>query len=73
MISKFFFSNKNSFDLIQDPIKNNWGTYWYLHNQSYEPYCWNIEVFSYEEIERIKVIIKIFYMIKDLTWECRNK
>lgn len=51
-----FFSNKNSFDLIQDPIKNNWGSYWYLDSKDYEPYCWNTEVFSCEEIERIKVI-----------------
>lgn len=55
MTSKFF-SNKNSFDLIQDPIKNNWGEYWYLDSKQYEPYCWNTGVFSHEEIERIKVI-----------------
>jgi len=51
-----FFSNKNSFDLIKDPIQNSWGSYWYLQTQTYEPYCWNTEVFTCEEIERIKVI-----------------
>jgi hypothetical protein len=33
MTSKFF-SNKNSFDAIQDPIKNNWGPYWHLKTQT---------------------------------------
>jgi PKHD-type hydroxylase len=55
MTSKFF-SNKNSFDVIQDPIKNNWGPYWHLTTQEYQPFCWNTEVFTLEEIERIKVI-----------------
>lgn len=55
MTSKFF-SNKNSFDLIKDPIQNSWGAYWHLQTQTYEPYCWNTGVFTYEEIERIKVI-----------------
>lgn len=55
MTSKFF-SNKNSFDLINDPIKNNWGPYWHLTTKEYEPYCWNTSVFDCEEIERIKVI-----------------
>jgi PKHD-type hydroxylase len=51
-----FFSNKNSFDIIQDPIKNSWGPYWHLNTKEYEPYCWNNQVFTCEEIERIKVI-----------------
>ena len=51
-----YFSNKTSFDLIEDPIKNSWGSYWHLHIGSYEPYCWNTEVFTCDEIERIKVI-----------------
>lgn len=55
MTSKFF-SNRNSFDDIQDPIQNNWGSYWHLTSQEYESYCWNTEVFTCEEIERIKVI-----------------
>lgn len=55
MTSKFF-SNKNSFDLIKDPIKNSWGPYWHLTTQEYEQYCWNTEVFTCDEIERIKVI-----------------
>jgi PKHD-type hydroxylase len=55
MTSKFF-SNKNSFDSIQDPIKNSWGPYWHLNTQEYQPYCWNTNVFNCEEIERIKVL-----------------
>lgn len=51
-----YFSNKNSFDTIGDPIKNNWGPYWHLSSASYEQFCWNTEVFTCEEIERIKVI-----------------
>jgi PKHD-type hydroxylase len=51
-----FFSNKNSFDAIQDPIQNNWSPYWHLKTQEYEPFCWNTGVFTPEEIERIKVI-----------------
>ena len=56
MISKYF-SNKNSFDLIEDPIKQNTGSgYWYLQDKNNQEYCWNNEVFSDNEIERIKVI-----------------
>ena len=56
MISKYF-SNKNSFDLIEDPIKQNTGSgYWYLQGKNNQEYCWNNEVFSDNEIERIKVI-----------------
>jgi PKHD-type hydroxylase len=51
-----YFSNKNSFDDIQDPVKNNWGPYWHLSTKTYEPYCWNTEVFTCDEIDRIKVI-----------------
>jgi PKHD-type hydroxylase len=55
MTSKFF-SNKNSFDLIKDPIQDSWGSYWYLNATHYEPFCWNTEVFTGDEIEKIKVI-----------------
>ena len=55
MTSKFF-SNKNSFDAIQDPIQNNWGPYWHLKTQEYEPFCWNTGVFTPDEVQRIKVI-----------------
>ena len=51
-----YFSNKNSFDSIEDPVKNNWGPYWHLSTKSYEPFCWNTEVFTCDEIERIRVI-----------------
>jgi len=59
MISNFF-SNKNSFDTIQDPLKNNWGSYWYLKSAEYQPYCWNTGVFTPEEIERIRVLGRRF-------------
>lgn len=52
------FSNKNSFDDIQDPIKNSWGQYWYLNTHQQEPYCWNIGVFTDEEIQNIITIGK---------------
>lgn len=56
MTSKFF-SNKNSFDSIrQDPVQQSWGPYWHLKTQVYEPFCWNSNVFTNKEIERIKVI-----------------
>jgi len=42
--------------MIQDPIKNNWGNYWHLTSQEYEPFCWNTGVFTSEEIERIRVL-----------------
>lgn len=56
MTSKFF-SNKNSFDSIQqDPVQQSWGPHWYLKSQMYESYCWNTCVFTCEEIEKIKII-----------------
>lgn len=61
MTSKFF-SNKNSFDSIKDPVQTSWGEYWHLHSQVYEPFCWNTEVFSCEEIEKIKTLGKRFGM-----------
>jgi PKHD-type hydroxylase len=55
MTSKFF-SNKNSFDSITDPVQQSWGPYWHLNSQVYEPYCWNTGSFTCDEIENIKVI-----------------
>lgn len=67
MTSKFF-SNKNSFDSIQqDPVQQSWGTYWHLKSQVYEPFCWNTGVFTCEEIERIKVIGRRIGMNRALT------
>lgn len=52
-----FFSNKNSFDLIQiDPVQQSLAPYWHLKNEVYETFCWNTGVFTHEEIEQIKVI-----------------
>lgn len=53
-----YFSHKNSFDTLVDPIQNNWGPYWHLSTKEYQPFCWNTEVFTCDEIERIKVIGK---------------
>lgn len=66
MTSKYF-SNKNSFDSIVDPIQNNWGSYWHLNSQQYEQFCWNNKVFTEEEIERIKVIGRRLGMNRSLT------
>lgn len=56
MTSKFF-SNKKSFDLIeQDPVQQSLGEYWHLKSQAWVPYSWNTNVFTFDEIERIKVI-----------------
>ena len=56
MTSKFF-SNKNCFDAIQDPINDVWGPYWHLKTvKQQQQYCVNTEVFTSEEIERIKVL-----------------
>lgn len=54
MISNYL-STENDFNSIIDPIKENWGPYWYLNKTRYENYCWNTSVFSEEEIERIKI------------------
>ena len=59
MTSKFFL-NKNSFDSIKDPIEDNWGPYWHLNTKNYEPYCWNTDVFTDKEIERIIVLGRRF-------------
>jgi len=55
MVSKFF-EGKNSFDTIIDPINESWGPYWYLSLKENEQFCWNTEVFSDEELEKIIVL-----------------
>ena len=55
MISNYL-NYKNSFDSLSDPVRDSWGNYWYLQNQNSTNYCWNNQVFSDEEIDRIKVI-----------------
>lgn len=62
-----YFSYKNSFDTIIDPIQNNWGPYWHLSTKDYEPFCWNNEVFTCDEIERIKVIGKRLNINRSMT------
>lgn len=57
MISSYFTYQTNFNELIKDdPIKKSSGEYWNLNTYSYEPYVWNNEVFSNEEIEKIKII-----------------
>lgn len=67
-----YFSNKNSFDDIQDPIKTNWGPYWYLNQKNYNRYCWNTNVFSCEEIERIRVIGRRLNVNRSVTGNGEN-
>lgn len=62
MVSKFF-KSKNSFDSLVDPLQNSLGQYWYLNSKESFPYCWNTDVFSDEEIEKI-IIIGIRYGIQ---------
>jgi len=55
MTSKFF-SNKNSFDSIKDPIQDSWDSHWYLQSHVYESHCWNTNVFNSEELQKIITI-----------------
>lgn len=59
MISEYFSYNYNFNDIIQnDPTNNNGLEYWHLNNHSTENWCWNNNVFTDKEIERIIVIGK---------------
>jgi len=50
-------SQNNFCDLFdKDPVKNSHSDYWYLNSHRYEDYTWNTEVFSCDEIKRIKVL-----------------
>jgi PKHD-type hydroxylase len=62
-----FFSNKNCFDTIQDPIKTDLGLYWYLTPKEYELCCWDNQIFTDGEIERIKVIGNRLSLTRALT------
>lgn len=55
MVSKYL-KYKNSFDSLHDPVKESMGHYWYIESKSTPHYCWNNQVFTDIEIERIKVI-----------------
>jgi PKHD-type hydroxylase len=66
MISEYF-SNKNCFDSIKDPVQNNWGLYWHLTLKEYGPLCWSNQIFTQEEIERIKIIGKRLSLTRALT------
>jgi PKHD-type hydroxylase len=71
MISKHL-TYKNSFDSIIDPVKNSWGQYWHLKSQETTPFCWNNEVFTNEEIDRIKVIGRRLGMERSQTGSGEN-
>lgn len=53
-----YFSNKNSFDQIEDPLKNSWGEYWHFDTKDSDFCFWNSGIFTDKEIENIKVIGK---------------
>lgn len=40
----------------KDPVNSSYSDYWYLNSHRYEEYTWNTDVFSFDEIERIKVL-----------------
>ena len=71
MTSKYF-SNKNSFDTLQDPIENCWGDYWHLHTHSYKQFCCDTDIFSCKDIERIKVIGKRLGISRSITGNGEN-
>jgi PKHD-type hydroxylase len=59
MISEHFSYNYNFNDIIQnDPTNNNGLDYWYLNHHPTENWCWNTNVFTDDEIERIIIIGK---------------
>jgi len=54
-----YFSNKNNFDQIKDPLKEYSSDYWYFNTkEESEMICWNDNIFTDQEIRRIKVIGK---------------
>jgi len=68
-----YFSNKNSFDTLVDPIKTSWGEYWYLNElEQQQQLCWNTDIFTCEEIERIIVIGKRLMINRSTTGAGEN-
>lgn len=59
MISKYFSYHYNFNDIISnDPVKNAGPEYWELKSHQNEHWCWNDNMFTDAEIERIIVIGK---------------
>ena len=59
MISEYFSYNHNFNDIVRNDPTNNIGSeYWHLDTRSAETWCWNNNVFTNKEIERIIVIGK---------------
>ena len=59
MISKYFSYHYDFNDIVQnDPVKNLGGEYWGLKTYSNSAWCWNNNIFTEKEIERIIVIGK---------------
>jgi len=68
MISKHFSYHHNFDDIVNnDPTKNSGSEYWYLKSKPTEYWCWNINIFTPEELERIIVIGKRLKPIKAWT------
>jgi PKHD-type hydroxylase len=59
MISEYFSYHHNFNDIANnDPVKNAGPEYWELKSYPYEHWCWNDNIFTEKEIERIIVIGK---------------
>jgi len=59
MTSKYFSYHHNFDDIVKnDPTKNSIGEYWYLKSQQISNWCWNTDMFSEKELERIVVLGK---------------
>lgn len=59
MISEYFSYHHNFDDIVKnDPVKNIGPEYWGLKASSYSQWCWNSDVFTSQELERIIVIGK---------------
>lgn len=59
MISKYFSYHHNFDDIVRnDPTNNTGREYWHLNTRLAEDWCWNTNVFTDKEIERIIIIGK---------------
>jgi len=48
-----YFTNKNSFDSIVDPLETNWADYWYLQTEEYYHVAWSYDIFTDAELDDI--------------------
>lgn len=59
MISEYFSYNYNFNDIVRnDPTNNTGAEYWHLNTRPTENWCWNTNIFTDRELERIIVIGK---------------